>query len=197
VLLGWLTPGAGTDEHAAVRAGMRLLCGPQGRFAATGTERISRCEVAAYAGKMAIAILGVSATKGEVPAAVRRMTAAVRSLANDTLEVATLEPHVRDLLGRAPRGWESSQGLAHHLTRIAVLGAPSNWPQLEALAWRRLDVGHTQEVIGQYLRLDRGVLAITGHAGELEKPMSRLGPVVVYRASDLTTKRRLRHSTAP
>jgi predicted Zn-dependent peptidase len=191
VLLGWVVPGAGTEEQAVTQVALGLLCGPRGRFVPTGKERISYCEARAYAGGIGVALVGVTTTPVGVPDAVERLNDALRELDGDPITSASLETDVRDLLGRSPRRWESSHGLARELTRLAVLDAPRKWPELEAQIWRETDGARTAKVVDLLLSTDRGVWVVTGDADRFVKPLSRFASIAVHAPSDFRTTKRL------
>ncbi len=195
VLVGWRVPGAGAPDNAIAQEAIRLLCGPRGRFFATGTERISHCSVSAYAGGHGLAIVGVATTSTSVPSTVKRLTDATRQLAMEPVPTAIRENTVRDLLGRAPRRWESSRGLARELTRIAILGVPGDWPEQETRLWQSTDADSVSRVARRYLTPELGVIAVTADADRIAKQLASLGRVKVHASSDLRTTKVLPRTT--
>jgi zinc protease len=194
VVMGWRAPSAGTPEHALAREALRLLCGPRGRFLVTGTERVSRCSVLAYSGGIAVAVVGVTTTTNKTFATVKRLTDAAQQLAAEPVSTATWENNVRDLLGRAPRRWESTRGLAHELTRLAILGVPKDWPEQEARLWQSTDASGVRQIVDSYLLPRRGVLVVTGDADRIGKKLASFGRVTIHAASDLRTTKTLPRS---
>ena len=191
LLVGWVVPGDGTEDHAIVRQSVRLLCGPRGRFVATGTERISHCQVTTYQGDVGLALVGVTTTPRRVSATVKRLMAALRRLQSESATEDALLGSARDLLGSTPRRWESSRGLAHELARLSLLGAPPNAREAEARVWKSVDATRIQETFRRYLSLELGVFAVTADASKVANSLSKLAPVAMHPASDLETTRRL------
>ena len=187
VLVGWRVPGAGTADHSISREAIRLLCGPQGLFSPTGTEGISHCTVTAYSGGLGLAVAGVSTNSGDVPATLKRLIDAAHQLATEPVSTAVWDGNVRDLLGSAPRRWESTRGLARELTHLEILAVPGDWPERELKLWESTDASRVREVAAHYLTPSLGVVAVTADADRIVKKLAALGPVRVHAPSDLRT----------
>ncbi len=187
ILVGWRIPGAGTEEHALGIAALRLLCGPQGRFVPRGTERVSDCSTRAYSGEVGLALVSVTTSLPTATSTAKRLMSAIRHLEEEPVSAEIWESNVRDLLGRAPRRWESSHGLAAVLTRLTILDVPQDWPTEETRHWRESDASRARSFAQRYFGEGRSVVVVSADATNVARKLTALGSVAVHDPTDLRT----------